>query len=74
MFRSLNHGFRRQADRMRARARLRGRRLRRNMRGRLERRQQWLLRSHKRVPSLPFFSGCDPLGPANRRNHHVHMQ
>ena len=33
--------------------RLRGRRLRRrNMRGRLEPRQQWLLRSHKRMPSL----------------------
>ena len=57
------------------RARLRGSlRLCRNVRGRLEPRQQWLLRSHEQVPSVPEHSGCDLVSQPHRRGYHVHVQ
>ena len=39
------------------------------LRGRLEPRQQWLLCSHQRVPSVPVHVGCEL-----EWRHHMHVQ
>ena len=46
----------------------------RNVRGRLEPRQQWLLRSHEQVPSVHVHCGFNLVSQPHRRGYHVRVQ